>query len=537
MALDFFTSQQSFNKSIFDLSSNIGANNNVAVKKNQINAFKTEKSASDNAENKKQFAEFMDSLKKKQNSNNDKNTTKTTDRTDKAESTFPQEKPKSLAAFQTQQSAVDFIALAGEGKTSPTDSLVLLSEKLQLLIDEELNKAEKPSDSLIQALDGAEKTNEDDDALRSLLASLINVIKGNDNANTDQTTDTKDALGDDPLLTALGGLTPQEITDLKVQINDFLTDELSDENKEALASLVSQFFPLAKPEAKAEKQTSQNSQTISDNILKTDLQAKDTTKNQNTGQQDQPKENRFDARYDARYDAAQSRSSNPTDNGKTFETALKEVGGKDLGNSAPAPQNTSPDKSAGQRFLQISSTLPPLGITSDGALTQNGLSITTPATTPIQGSLTSIATQAQSATQAHPATQLVSITIQKAVKAGDDTNIKLRLDPPDLGRVEVKMSIDKDNKTKIVLTAEKPETYLMLQRDSHALQQSLSDAGLDNGADLSFEMASDDHEFNQQNGKSGNNANAANDDEQVIQSTMDWYVNPETGLMHYNIVV
>jgi len=539
MALEFFTSQQGFNKSISDLSSTIGANNNVATNKNKINAFKTEKSDSDNAQNKKQFAEFMDSLKKKQDSNNDKDAAKNTDKSDKTQSAAPKEKPESIATFQTQQSAVDFIALTGDGEASPADTIALLSEKLQLLIDEEISKTEKPNDGLIQIIEGSDKTS-DDQALRSLLSSLINVIKGENNANSDKTTNTEDSLGGDPLLTALGGLTPQEITDLKIQINDFLTDELSNENKEALASLVSQFFPLTQPEAKTEKPVSDNAKTISDNVLKTDLQADKTTQSQNSGQQDQqPKENRYDARYDARYDSTQSRSNTDTDSGKTFETALKEVGGKDLGNTAPTPQNTSSDKSAGQRFLQISSALPSLTTGIDGSLQQGALTATTQTLTPLQSALTNVTTQAQSATQAHPATQLVSLTIQKAVKAGDDTNIKLRLDPPDLGRVEVKMSVDKDNKTKIVLTAEKPETYLMLQRDSQALQQALSDSGLDNGADLSFEMASEDHDFNQQNNgnNSGKNSNSADEDEQILQSTMDWYVNPETGRMHYNIVV
>ena len=537
MALEFFTSQQGFNKGISDLPSTVGANNNVATNKNKINAFKTERSASDNAQNKKQFAEFMDSLKKKQDSNNDKDVAKNTDKADKTQNAAPKEKPESIATFQTQQSAVNFVALTEEGKTSPSDTLSLLSEKLQLLIDEEINKAEKPSDDLIQIIKGNDETG-DDKALRSLLASLINVIKGENNANSNQTTNEENSLGDDPLLTVLGGLTPQEITDLKVQINDFLTDELSDENKEALASLVSQFFPLTQPEAKAEKPVSDNAKTISDNILKTDLQADKTAQNQNSDQQGQGKDSKYDSRYDARYDNAQPRSNSGEDNGKNFETALKEIGGKDLGNTAPTPQNTSPDKSAGQRFLQISSTLPPLTAGIDGQLQQGGLTATSQ-TLPLQSALTNVTTQAPSATQTHPATQLISMTIQKAIKSGDDTNIKLRLDPPDLGRVEVKMSIDKDNKTRIVLTAEKPETYLMLQRDSQALQQALSNAGLDNGADLSFKMASEDHDFNQQNNgnNSGKNSNSTDEDEQILQNTMDWYVNPETGRMHYNIVV
>ncbi len=543
MALDFFTSQQNFSKGIGNLSPTIGTNNNVAINKNKINAFKSEKSASDNAQNKKQFAEFMESLKKKQDANNNKNkgVSKNTDKTNKTQSPTSMENLESTAMFKTRQSVVDFAFLTNEVKASSTmDSLTLLSEKLQLLIDEEINKAEKTSNDLIKIIEKSNSTS-DDQTLRSLIIGLINIIKGEDRANNNQFANTKDLPNNDPLLTVLGGLTPQEITDIKVQINGFLTDELDDENKEALAGLISQFFPLTQPKAKSEKPINYNAKTVSDNVLKTNIRADNATQNQVFVQeQGQATKDRFDSRYDTRYDSAQTRSNGDKDNSKTFETVLKEIGGKDLGNSAPAQQNTSPDnKSAGQRFLQISSTLPPLTTVIDGSLQQSGLGANSQTILPLQSALTNITTQAPSAAQTHPATQLVSITIQKAIKSGNDTNIKLRLDPPDLGRVEVKMSIDKDNKTKIVLTVEKPETYLMLQRDSQTLQQALNNSGIDNSADLSFEMASENHDFNQKynDSKTGENSNSTDDDEQILQSKMDWYVNPETGLMHYNIIV
>ncbi len=158
--------------------------------------------------------------------------------------------------------------------------------------------------------------------------------------------------------------------------------------------------------------------------------------------------------------------------------------------------------------------------------------------------MTSLVSNAAQAITPHPATQIIATTIIKGSADGQSKDITLRLDPPDLGKVEVKMTIDKDAGLKAQIVVEKPETYLMLQRDSHVLHQALNDAGLDVGGNsLSFEMAKDGSAFGQNNnGGNGNGGGSAytgssnnGADNNVLETTMNWQINPDTGQTHYNI--
>ena len=102
------------------------------------------------------------------------------------------------------------------------------------------------------------------------------------------------------------------------------------------------------------------------------------------------------------------------------------------------------------------------------------------------------ATMTQSAGQTHPGTSMVAAQITKAAQNGDTRNIILQLDPPELGRVEIRMEFGSDNQVKAHLLVEKPETYLMLQRDSAALDHALQEAGMETDSDsLNYEMAED----------------------------------------------
>ena len=83
----------------------------------------------------------------------------------------------------------------------------------------------------------------------------------------------------------------------------------------------------------------------------------------------------------------------------------------------------------------------------------------------------------------------------------------------------------------------------MLQRDSHALQQALQDAGLDaDGGSLSFELAQDNHDFGDGNRRGGGHdsggTGASSDagEQDLIETTIAWRTDPETGLTRYNIL-
>lgn len=160
-------------------------------------------------------------------------------------------------------------------------------------------------------------------------------------------------------------------------------------------------------------------------------------------------------------------------------------------------------------------------------------------------SLTSPAVHAPHAAQPHPAVQTVAATIQKFGAEKQDTRITLQLDPPELGRVEVKMSVGKDHAAKVVLTIEKPETFAMLQRDAHTLERALADAGLNpDGSGLEFSLADEGYSFGHDGGHDSGSGHAGrgaakSEDEQtvVIASAMGWSVNPATGRMQYDALV
>ena len=526
MSFEFFTSQNSYGNSLNDFSSQVGAKQTVAKNKNALNTKKA--SVQDDS-----FEKYMNSSKSKTTEGQDK--TKTSDSNSaKIDSELKAglDKLASVAGLLTKQSAQ---ASADSDKAltenSPELSLELLSNKLQALIDETIagqDNKDAASPALIQT-NGAESEN-DENALQNLLKGLIAQILGKEQENIKT---------DEDLTVLLGGLTPQEITDLKAQINAFLTSgNRSEEDEAALAGLLGQFYALIEPGKRTDTKADNTAKTIADNTLKTDLQknASDNTKAQNQNDNaPQAKADRYEGRYDARYDTPKT-----SDNAQTkqqFDAALKNVDASATVKNEAQVNNAA--QSASQRFLQTTNSAIQSSFGGlDSALAQ-GAQNTSPANV-VQNAMTNVTTQSQNATQSHPATQLVSMTIQKAVKAGDDTNIKLRLDPPELGRVEVKMSIDKNN-AKIVLTAEKPETFMMLQRDADALNRALTDAGIDSGGDLSFELASENHDFNQPRGGkggsgSGTGNSAADNDEHIVQSSMDWYVDPDTGRMHYNIL-
>lgn len=147
--------------------------------------------------------------------------------------------------------------------------------------------------------------------------------------------------------------------------------------------------------------------------------------------------------------------------------------------------------------------------------------------------------------QNHPATQMVAATLTKAGKSGEDSTISLRLDPPELGNVSVRLQFGKDKTVKAHVTVEKPETYMMLQREGHSLERALQNAGLDTqGQSISFELAQDngtgrrDGESSDNRnfgggGKAGQDAGGA---DEIIQSSMTWQVDSATGHMRYNIM-
>lgn len=165
----------------------------------------------------------------------------------------------------------------------------------------------------------------------------------------------------------------------------------------------------------------------------------------------------------------------------------------------------------------------------------------TTVTSPAQ--LANLVTGVKQAGQPHPTTQIIAATLTRGVQSGENKTMTLQLDPPELGRVEIQMHFTKDKSVKAHMVFEKPETMLMMQRDAQVLERALLDAGMDAGGnDLSFELASQDHMFGDDRGNgrnsggNGGEQRASGGETEIIETTMLWHVDPDTGMQRYNII-
>jgi flagellar hook-length control protein FliK len=139
----------------------------------------------------------------------------------------------------------------------------------------------------------------------------------------------------------------------------------------------------------------------------------------------------------------------------------------------------------------------PAGIHVAGATT-SGLEQTASANATNAGSQQSQQSQqvAQTAKPQQPmqssVTDQVSVKITKALQAGQD-RITIRLNPAELGRVEVKMELNLDGRTTAIVTVDNRETLDVLRRDSSDLQKALEEGGLKlSDSDLSFNLRGDE---------------------------------------------
>ncbi len=87
--------------------------------------------------------------------------------------------------------------------------------------------------------------------------------------------------------------------------------------------------------------------------------------------------------------------------------------------------------------------------------------------------------QAQQAAEASRAVPLDNLAVEIATRASrGERRFDIRLDPPELGRIDVRLEIDSKGNTTTRLTVERTETLDMLQRDARGLEKALQNAGL-----------------------------------------------------------
>lgn len=158
-----------------------------------------------------------------------------------------------------------------------------------------------------------------------------------------------------------------------------------------------------------------------------------------------------------------------------------------------------------------------------------------------------------SATSAHPSIHAVASLIDKAASGSEKAKQELtvELDPPELGRMQIQLSMEKDGPMKVHLLAEKQDTLALFQRDSHALKSALDQAGIQiDNSSLTFDLAGGDQSFNQLMGGQDQQSGAKtshmsigmdgsiNDmnNMSVLESKMDFRTDNITGNVHYSFL-
>jgi|GEM_PF-2826487 len=158
---------------------------------------------------------------------------------------------------------------------------------------------------------------------------------------------------------------------------------------------------------------------------------------------------------------------------------------------------------------------------------------------------------AKSAGQTHPASYLVSASLQKAasdVPSGiaSERQFVIQLDPPNLGRVKITLDFAENNTVKAKILAERPETVSLLQKDSSLLERTLQNSGFDASASgaISFNLAQGDsfsQSMRDSSNQSGQNKKSSSSEDgtdfAIIENALPIFVDPKTGLTHVNVVI
>lgn len=102
----------------------------------------------------------------------------------------------------------------------------------------------------------------------------------------------------------------------------------------------------------------------------------------------------------------------------------------------------------------------------------------------------------------------LAVEIAAQARAGKN-RFEIRLDPPELGRIDVRLDMDKDGNVTSRMMVERSDTLDLLRRDAHALERALNQAGLKT-SDNALEFQLRDQGFaNNDNGNRQNGRNAA----------------------------
>ncbi len=127
-------------------------------------------------------------------------------------------------------------------------------------------------------------------------------------------------------------------------------------------------------------------------------------------------------------------------------------------------------------------------------------------TQPGQANTAPVVTQNVQVSTSGPNMPALAVEIAARSQSGAK-QFDIRLDPPELGRVEVRLSIDATGKASAHVSADQPQTLDLLQKDAPTLTRALRDAGLNvsqNGLNFSLRQQQGDAGASGNQGRGGN---------------------------------
>ncbi len=124
--------------------------------------------------------------------------------------------------------------------------------------------------------------------------------------------------------------------------------------------------------------------------------------------------------------------------------------------------------------------------------------------------------QAASRLVSLPPSEQLAVQIQRAMNA-QVQRFSIRLEPAELGRIDVRLDFARDGNVKAAITIERPETFDLMQRDIQSLERSLKESGIQGqGLTLDLQLGAGGHEqqeaMPEQDGRSAAQQETGDDD-------------------------
>jgi flagellar hook-length control protein FliK len=213
-----------------------------------------------------------------------------------------------------------------------------------------------------------------------------------------------------------------------------------------------------------------------------------------------------------RHEAAEE-SPKATPNGAAAQSQATTAAG------APTPSDASGPADADQTIPRSAAVAPPANPAAAQATTARPASNGAAASATVASfGFSATAAAPSTATAAHPAVSTASgtvpvtglaVAITAHAKAGSN-QFDIRLDPPELGRIEVRLGVDRDGQVTSHVTVDRADTLQLLQNQQPQLERALEQAGLktaDNG--LQFTLRDQSFSGQQNTGNGGTQTGAA----------------------------